>query len=489
MLLIIERELCFPNPCQHNGTCSITEDTFTCDCDGTGHTGESCGVLVINTPDISGLRINSPMNFSVFARPDRSFVLDLVPDNRDAFIIMPSSLMFSELVTQHEISMTAKEPGFYKLEYKIRDDSVNYQPIPPVNILVSENDTGLSYCERRNITCGLIQPGCCSANETQLLTLDFKCPSSENELLFKSTCGWVTKGTLHSAGIIFSSIDGFDMPVAIAGAQFFPQMTHIDLQGLTASEFDHGCVACSGASNCQVERLSVNLVRDLLEYDSLAFTYLHQSGELIPSWLTMKALSSGRIHDFRSYLVYLVYSDALNRVQECNGLSALTDGMYSILAYTGNLEVTLYEESRQYTSNGSTVCFATNLCEGSNSPLYISISSDAHTVLDSFGFMQNLRSKGWNILVNNLVLSDTTAIPVVDEVSQISYWNGNDFISSSLQNPNMITNVEFTKSFSGESGVEANWDFMGDMQWFHEDFNDVCISACMHIHTHLCTYI
>ena len=475
-VIMLERQLCFPNPCRHNGTCSMTEDTFTCDCDGTGYIGEICDVLLIITPDISGLRINSPMNLSLFARPDSitSFVLELVPDDETAIIIMPSSIMFSEILTQHNISITVKEPGFYTLEYKIANDSVNYQPIPPAAIVVvSENDTGISYCESRNITCGLIQPGCCSANETQL-NLEFKCPSSDSELLLTSTCGWVIKGTRHSAGIIFSSIDGFDMPVAIAGAQFFPQTTHIDLQGLNAFEFNHGCVACTGSTNCQVERLSVNVVEEFLENDSLAFTYLHQSMELIPSWLTMKVLPSGRIHDFRSYSVYLVYSDALNRVQECRGLTALTDGLYSILVYTGNLEVMLDEDARQYESNGSPICFAINLCEGSSSPFYASISDDAQNVLHSFEFMRNLESKGWDIAIKNLVMSMSDASIIPDPViSQLSYWNGIEHFSPNLQNLNMITTVEFTKSFLGNTSIEANWNFIGSVHWFHENFNEV----------------
>ena len=474
MYHVTERELCFPNPCEHNGICSITEDdTFVCDCDGTGYTGETCDVLLINTPDISGLMVNSPLNFSLFARPDRNFVLELVPDNKNVIVIEPSSIVFSQMSPQHNISMTATQPGLYKLEYKVKDDSLNYQPIPPVTILVSDIDTSTSYCEERNITCGLIQPGCCPASEMQL-GLEFTCPSSDNELLLKSTCGWVTKGIKHSAGVIFSSIDGFDMPVAIAGAQFFPQTTHIDLQGLTTFEFNHGCVRCAAYSNCQIERLSVNLVQEFLNYDSLAFTYLYQSMQLIPSWLTLQVLPSNRVHDFRSYLVYLVYSDALSRVQECNGLNALTDGLYSILVYSGNLEVTLDEETRQYSSNGSMICFATNLCEGSNSPLYISISNDAHRVLDSFAFMSDLRSKGWNIIINNVILSDNNVIPPFDVAVQYSYWNGMDFFTPNIQNSNMITKIEFIKSFSGDTGVEGSWKFFGNVQLFHDDFNDVC---------------
>ena len=465
--------------------CSITEDdTFVCDCDGTGYTGETCNVLLINIPDVSALRINSPMEFSLFARPDKNFVLELVPDNKNVIIIEPSSIMFSQMLTEHNISMTATQPGLYKLEYRVKDDTLNYQPIPPATILVSDNDTSGSYCEERNITCGLIQSGCCPASEMQL-DLEFKCPSGDIELLFKSTCGWVTKGVRHSAGVIFSSIDGFDMPVAIAGAQFFPQTTHIDLQGLTTFQFNHGCDRCTGNSDCQIERLSVNLVQDFLKYDSLAFTYLYQSMQLIPSWLTLQVLQSDRIHDFRSYLVYLVYSDALNRVQECNGLNALTDGLYSILVYSGSLEVMLDEEMRQYKSNGSTICFATNLCEGSNSPLYISISDDAHTVLDSFAFMSDLRSKGWNIIINNLVLSDSNTIPPFDETVQYSYWNGMDYFTPNLQNPNMAIEAEFIKTFSGDTGVEASWNFFGNVQLFHDDFNDVRLYIC----TYICIFI
>ena len=481
MCHIIERELCFPNPCKHDGICSITEDdAFVCDCDGTGYVGETCDVLLINTPDISDLVVNSPLQFSLFSRPDRNFVLELVPDNKNVIVIEPSSIMFSQILTEHSISMTATEPGLYKLEYKVKDDSLNYQPIPPATILVSDTDTGTSYCEERNITCGLIQPGCCTASEADL-DLKFKCPSSNNELLLTSTCGWVTKGTKYSAGVIFSSIDGFDMPVAIAGAQFFRQKTHIDLQGLTTFEFNHGCVACTGKSNCQIERLSVNFIQDFLKYDSLAFTYLYHSMQLIPSWLTLQVLPSDRIHDFHSYLVYLVYSDALNRLQECNGLNALTNGLYSILAYSGNLEVMLNEEMRQYKSNGSTICFATNLCEGSNSPLYISLSDDAHRVLDSFGFLRDLRSKGWNIIINNLVLSDSNTIPPFDEVVQYSYWNGMAYFLENLRNPNMATEVEFLKIFSSDAGVEASWEFFGDVQLLHDDFNDVSTYVCMFI--------
>ena len=469
--------MCYPNLCQHNGTCIITEDTSTCNCDGTGYTGDNCEVLLINAPDISALIINFPTNFTFFSQPNHNFELELVPDDKESLRIEPLSIMFSQISTEHEISMTAKKSGLYKLEYKVNNETLNYKPIPPASILVRDNSTNTSYCRERNITCGFIEPGCCPASEVQP-NLELNCPSDDNELLLKSTCGWVSKPPipLHSAGIIFSSIGGFDMPVAIAGARFLPQTTHIDLQGLTTFEFDHGCVACIGNRSCQHEILSVNVVQEFLKFDSLAFTYLYQSKGLIPRWLTLKVLPSDRSHDFRSYSVYLVYSDALNRVQECRGLTALTDGLYSILVYTGNLEVTLHEETRHYESNGLPVCFAINLCEGSSSPLYVSSLDDAQNVLHSFEFMRNLKSKGWGIAIKNLVMSNANVIPE-PVTSELSYWNGIEYFSPNLQNLNMITTVEFTKPFVGNSSIKANWNFIGNVYWFHEDINKVSLMS------------
>ena len=125
-----------PSPCKH-GTCFITEeDTNSCNCNGTGYTGELCDVLLIDTPDVSALIINSPRNFSFFSKPDQNFVLELVPDDSNSLIIVPSSITFSQMSPQHNISMTATKPGLYRLDYKVKDDGLNYQPIPSASILV-----------------------------------------------------------------------------------------------------------------------------------------------------------------------------------------------------------------------------------------------------------------------------------------------------------------------------------------------------------------
>ena len=115
MYITIERELCFPNPCEHDGSCSITEDGYVCNCDGTGYTGAKCDVLVIDTPDLSDLAVNSPTTVLLSAQSDQDFELMLITDDESSLVIEPSTLLFTQTSTQHNVSITVTEPGLYTL--------------------------------------------------------------------------------------------------------------------------------------------------------------------------------------------------------------------------------------------------------------------------------------------------------------------------------------------------------------------------------------
>ena len=501
-MITVERQVCFPNPCKHNGTCiEANANTHICNCEGTGYTGADCNVLLINTPEFSTLIVNSPMEFTVSSQPDRNFVLDLIPDDKNSIQIVPSSIIFSQESKNWNISMTAKQQGLFKLEYKVSDDDLNYQPIPPATILVVNNDNNTqNYFERHQVKAGLLQPGCCSADEMKL-NLDFKCPSNNNDLSFKSTCGWITKGTLHSAGIIFSNNDDFNMPIAIAGANF-PQHAnidqYIDLQPLNTYQFKYDCIGCNGGSvgnlfksdqTCNHESISVNDIQTFLKYESLASTYLYRSMVLIPEWLRLKVLSSNRTtHDVHSYMVNLVHSNALQSLQQCNNLKAHTDGLHSVLVYTGPLEIKLNNKSKQLAPSDAPICFATNLCEGDSSPLYITASDKVQSVLGSFDFMDNLKRKEWIITINSVAISNSQINMKLDGIVPLSYWNGMTFSPLNQQKPNMVTNVNFSKEFLINNSANVELAFSGDAFWFYKHFNKVSLLAmCYHFHATVVT--
>jgi len=463
-----------------------TIDSFTCDCSGTGYTGTDCNVLLINTPDISSLTLNTPMSVSFSAQSDRQVTLMIIPDDRSAITIVPNTVEFSEHLTNQDITITVTKPGLYKISYSVPDDSVNYQPIPSIQIVVFDNEINNSnYFNEREVEPGLLQPGCCEGGEEDL-KLQFRCPPSNTELKFMSTCGWRSKRNVHSAGIIFSDYDGFNMPIAIAGARLLLQKTHIDVQSITTFEFNFDCITCMGGSvgnvfgppdPCEIVKLSVNDVQSFLNHDALAFTYLLHSEDLIPNWLRFIILPSNRIYDANSYMVKLHHHDSLEMVNECNELFPLSRGLYSVFVYSGQLRVYLNEESTKLKSVESPICFSTNLCEGASSPLYITLSTNAQRVIDSFKFMRELEGKGWNIVINSLAISKTKINNELDEVTQVSYWNGNHYFSLTSQNPNMVLSVQFHKTFDMSKSTKANLDFAGRTQWFYENFNDVSVHA------------
>ncbi|XP_065908898.1 multiple epidermal growth factor-like domains protein 6 [Dysidea avara] len=179
-----ERQPCFPNPCKHNGVCVITEEiSYICNCDSTGYTGEDCNVLIIDAPDFSAIAVDSPTEFSVSAQPDRSFILEMMPDSRKHVEVIPPTVMFSSSVTNWNVSITAKKSGMYKLEYRISDDTLNYYPIPPATILVSDDRLNQSnYFNKHKVKSGLLQQGCCQTSEEDIKTL-LKCPQTDNKLV------------------------------------------------------------------------------------------------------------------------------------------------------------------------------------------------------------------------------------------------------------------------------------------------------------------
>jgi len=67
---------------------------------------------------------------------------------------------------------------------------------------------------------------------------------------------------------------------------------------------------------------------------------------------------------------------------------------------------------------------------------------------------------------------------IPDIVKPIPYWNGEKFSIPSRQQPKMVTHVEFTKLFSSNDGVKAQWVFSGNVYLFHDTFNKVS-----HMHT------
>ena len=493
----VEADTCEPNPCEHDGVCSIGEDdSFVCNCEGTGYTGMDCNRLLIDVPKVPLISVDSPPTMlTLSARPDRKLVLELVRDDTNFFHVVPSSVTFSQNSTSQVISISASKSGRYKLKFEVQEKNIDIEEISPANILVINSTSNESnYFDRNEVESGLLIPGNClqaaDVNYTcksNLCPLDIKCPNGD-KLFFNSTRKWFTKGSVNSQGILFSNNDGFVMPVAITGAKLTKPVEgerYIELDSLNKFESTSGCNIRQSGDACYDECLSVNDIHSMLHYESLAFTYLHQSKALIPKWLGLNAIPSNRTsHNMHSYMVDLVYHDGFEIVQECNALTALTNGLYSILIYSGSLNIQINNETKDLSSSTVPVCFATNLCKGTMSPLYITIPNNVRSELESFQFMQDLKRKGWTTFISSIAISNSPVdVESQRNLSAISYWNGIQYFLPDPVTPNVVATVSFAKSFYVNNNFEVEWYFDGVVELFHKDFNKVRMhTLCMHMH-------
>ena len=451
-----------------------------------GYTGKTCDILLINVPGFSILAINDKTEFSVSSSPDREFTLRLISDDRSSLKAMMSSSMnssmtFSQTRTHQNGMLKAKKPGLYTLMYKVNDPTLRYQPIPSAIILVTNGTAGKSdYFDTYGVKPGVLKSGGCSSD----MMFHFKCPSTQaSSLILQSTCGWNKRDNFYySPGVIFSSDNKFDMPVAIAGAKVRLREDNqvAKLLSLKNEEFESDCTECNYKSSdvptrSKVKSLTLNDVQSFLCNESLASTYFHYSSKLIPRWLKLSTLSSNRTHNIHSYIVDLISSDKLKNRGECAKLTTITDGVYSVMLYSGSLRAKIDKEFVQFQSTSFPVfCFAVNLCKGSSSPLYIGIPDEVQTELQSLEFMRDLKSKGWIINVNSLAISDSRISKMKSNMEKpTSYWNGKEYFTSYRQQPKMVTSVKFSKKFSGDDTVKAYWYFHGDILWLHDNINKV----------------
>ena len=266
-------------------------------------------------PEVPPLSVNSPpTRLTLSAKPDRILVLNLTPDNKKSFHVVPKSVTFSQDSTSHNISISANKSGIYKLEFKVQkrvpSEDFDIEDIPPASVLVTDDVSSESdYFIRNEVEPGLLAPGkCLDIDAPDFLgayQLDIECPNGI-ELIFNSTREWSRKGSINSQGVIFSNNNGFVIPVAIAGAKLMEGESYIKLDSLNTFEFNDDCDRQSD-DKCNDKCLSVNDIRSILQYESLAFTYLQRSRALIPKWLRLKALSTNRtVHNVHSYMVNLV---------------------------------------------------------------------------------------------------------------------------------------------------------------------------------------
>ncbi|CAI8020961.1 Fibulin-5, partial [Geodia barretti] len=238
----VESGLCDPNPCLNGGFCIEAGTDFRCVCNGTatGYGGQTCGAVIVHFPPIPPVTDGLEFQITLYTgaegfsgrvrvnidRPKRGHVLR---------------------VNSGEISSTTASGAIGVVRVGIRQNTVRviYEPRER-NVFISggsDNERPSSF-EQFNLTRGLLQPSCCSADDHVKLS----CPGDSTQTIsLLSPCQWTTTDrgvTRTDAGAVFVQSSSLSLPTSLSSFRYR------DVDYINDIRFEIGnCVACLECNN------------------------------------------------------------------------------------------------------------------------------------------------------------------------------------------------------------------------------------------------
>ena len=454
VLILIAIRACEPYPCRYSGVCTaLGPREFECDCTGTGYEGDMCQYGIIDLPQYPTLIAeDSPQLLSISARPGAFITIEFVSDDPQNLIFDPPSVTIHYPNTSANFTITSTLPNLYTVNYVITGMSSDEFPTPESStVLVTPLNSAPpnSYFTDRGVAIGLLQPGCCQLQDT---APSYQCPNGGQTLVFDATCNWRQQDNMHFVpGLIFTNLNELTLPASISGTELEFSNNVVSLNQLNTIDLNQPCDECRtimrgndsisnvGDACSTTFRPTIADINDFLNTESLAYSYFYYTNSLYPSWLKLLPINSNsRIHDTNSYQVTIVSSNEVNDIDGCENLPVVEAGLYSVLQYSGALNVSIPSigSHNTYTpSDGATpLCFAVNLCAGSTTPFYIGLPTEAQPFFANLPFIQYLMDNGWYISSEALAValgSGYLNIDIVDRLIGFQYWDGSEDITVS----------------------------------------------------------
>ena len=399
-----------------------------------------CQYGIIDLPQYPILITEAPsQQLSIFAQPRASITIGFIANDPKNLVFDPLSVTIHYPNTSANFTVNSTLPNLYTVNYVITGISSDEFPTPePSTVLATplNSDTPNSYFTDRDIAIGLLQPGCCQLEDT---APSYHCPNSGQTIGFGATCNWSQQGKMYfSPGIIFTTLNELTLPTSISGTKLEFSNNVVSLNQLNTGE---PCVKCrrgnDSTSNvdgdCSITfSPTIGDINNFLITESLAYSYFYYTNSLYPSWLKLLPINgNSRTHDTNSYQVTLVDSNGLNDISGCENLPVIEAGLYSVLQYSGTLNVSIPSIGSHniYTpsDDATPLCFAVNLCAGSVTPFYIGIPTEAQSFFANLPFIQYLLGNGWYTNTEALAVgvgSGYLSVSIEDRLTGFQYWDG-----------------------------------------------------------------
>ena len=471
--LFAESDTCSPNPCLNGGVCTRDGDKFSCDCKGTGYGGQTCQGAIVYfeyiPPIIEGTRI--AVNIYTNATMNETYKITASVHGPQRFNDTVGLLLND--VNQLTASKTLRETrGVLRVELTSTNNTYLYEP-QERSVFVSANES------TSNTFTGQLKPSCCTSDPTNIV-----CPASTQTISLLSYCQWETNnGVIRTVGIVFANTDTVSLPISVSGMRYGITRNKLHVNNFVAIERE--CIPCESCMN-EAYNFTLTDTINFLNTRALAYTYLEEIQKLLPSWLTMSvdvelAMDTSSLTLYDSFAPITRDKDTVSS-KGCSKLSHLTGSVYSVLRHDKTLSAVIdghqydYRESTATGSASEPMCFALDLCKGSESPVHMQISPPINDILVS-EYLDRFNGRQWNIHFNNISVYGTP----VSHNFEVKFWNGNSDIEQQDIEVDVSVNVDIILVFINES-LNLMLEFSGDAAFNYK------VSDTVLIHSHLIAY-
>ena len=458
LFIISESSPCSPNPCLNGGFCVEDGIDFSCVCNGTatGYGGQTCKAVIINfqpiPPVTDGLLFQVTLNTEVDGFDHRVSVSIKVPNE-----MRPRAAVIRINDQQPRSTEIRGEIGVIRVTLPSNTPGVMYEP-QQRNVFIS-GDSGSeapSYFEHFGLTEGLLQPSCCSPDDVTL-----SCPGDSTQTIsLLAPCQWgaTNSKVTRTVGAVFAQSSSLSLPISLSGLRYrdIPNRKYINDIRASPSQCQL-CDECRDDTDgvCYCYTHTPQHTQEFLQARALAYTYITQIQQLLPSWLEIlvdleMSLESSASSRNDLFAPITLSSEPVSSFDGCSKLTNLVGSRYSVMRYDKTLSAVIdgqrydYRENTETGTTGDTVCFAVDLCHESESPVHMQISQPINDILVSQYLRHFTSGRQWNILLNTVSLYRQP----VTQNNSATFWNGMEMFSQPDVKADVSVNTELELEFN-----------------------------------------
>ena len=432
-----EIKVCEPNPCLHDGVCSVVSaDHFTCDCTHTGYMGTKCDIgsfTIAEYPTLTNHILSPPI--TVYASPPTDYVVLHIVSRDLEF--KSSKLVFKRGASLNQsIQIIARDTGYYFIKYSLSGPSAGEFLLPKDDIIfvnAPNNSAGEASTQESTFSFPV---GC---HKKQVRT----CPRSNDAIIASSTSPFVSFGPVTATqGVVSIEVGNTSKtPLSLVGINLPNTVSLLD--------------------NCEDSDVVSFSTESLVQSRVLAKTFIDAVADSFPAWMKITLSKQSLVKkSYSSDLSTFILSG--NELREENvgeGLPVVQDTFYSLLM-TSNLNVTIQNDVDIFKSDA--LYLAVELCGTLPSDVFLrpTLQAGLHSV-NNISILKTIKKYGWEFKFYSFQFSKSNTIR---RMKKGTFWDGYHFFNVEASSDGSFAVVSsLNKQFQNSTFAEVSLAFEGTM--------------------------